>query len=114
MKVPRRAGCRPGRSSVTYFSICQWAGVRYLLVGGAIILSPSVVPGKRLPVGRLNINDSYLCERMNEEHDHAPSSRFPSCPNVSVRSVSVAGRRYDEASQPKFTALLLEALRLAG
>lgn len=90
-----------------YFSICQWAGFRYLLVGGAIILSPRVVPGECLPVGRLSINDSYLCERMNEEHD------LLTVPFLSQRLRQVGLCRW-AASQPKFSALLLEALRLAG
>lgn len=54
MMAPRRTRRGPGQSSVVYFIICQWAGVRYLLVGGAI-LSLSVIPGA-FPVGlRLSI-----------------------------------------------------------
>lgn len=53
--VGSRTRCGLRRGSVTHFIICQWAGLRYLLVGGAI-LSLSVIPGVCSPVGRrLNI-----------------------------------------------------------
>lgn len=58
---------------------------------------------------------------MYEEHDHRPfsllSSWFPLSfllPLVLIWFASVAGRHHEEESQPKFTALLVEALRLSG
>lgn len=55
-----------------YFIICQWAGFRYLLVGGAIIPSLTVILQVCAHLQDDDINDSHLCECMNEEHDHRP------------------------------------------
>ncbi len=79
LAVGLRTHHRPKQNGLMYF-ISQWAGLRYLLVGGAIILSLSVTRGVCSPVGywQLNVNNSHLCECMNEEHDHRPSSSCPS------------------------------------
>lgn len=89
-----------------YFIICQWAGFRYLLVGGAIILSLTVILQVCAHLQDDDINDSHLCECMNEEHDHRPLVMVSLLLLLPV--VSVAGRRHEEESQPKFTALLVE------